>query len=389
VFSERSGFDRAHNRVELARRAAATAGRTLLDLTESNPTRAQLPGLDAAFAALSAPAARVYEPEPFGLRSAREAASAWMARTHGVSVAPEQVVLTASTSEAYAFLFKLLCDPGDDVLVPTPSYPLFAHLAQLESVRAVGYPLAYDGRWHVTREALRRARTPRTRAIVTVHPNNPTGSFLSRAELADMAALGVPIISDEVFSCYAFTEDAARAPSAAAATDALVFSLHGLSKLAGLPQLKLSFMCASGPRAALDEALARLELIADAFLSVAAPVQVALPAILDAHAPVTQAIRARLERNLVRLRALCAGSAASLLHVEGGWYAVLRLPNVQSDERYALDFIEHAGVLVQPGYFYDFEGGPYVVLSLLTEDAAFEAGAARVLERVQHAAGRG
>jgi alanine-synthesizing transaminase len=221
-----------------------------------------------------------------------------------------------------------------------------------------------------------------------VHPNNPTGSFLGRDELAHMAALGVPIISDEVFSPYPLTRDPQRVASAACAEDALVFTLHGLSKLAGLPQLKLSFICVSGPDSAVAEALARLELIADAFLSVSTPVQVALPAILAGHAPITRAIGARLAHNLGRLTALSADSAASLLHVEGGWYAVLRLPDVQSDESYALDFIEHADTLVQPGYFYDFDAAPYVVLSLLTEPTTFEAGVLRILERVRLCAER-
>ena len=387
VFSQRSAFDRTPNRIELARGAAARDGRVLLDLTEANPTRAQLPVFDAAFAALDNPAARVYTPEPFGLLSARQAASAWMLRTHGVPVPPEHIVLTSSTSEAYAFLFKLLCNPSEEVLVPTPSYPLFAHLAQLESVRAVGYPLAYDGRWYTALDTLEALRTPRTRALVTVHPNNPTGSFLKRDELERLSALGVPIISDEVFSPYALTRDAARAASASCARESLVFSLHGLSKLAGLPQLKLSFVCVTGPSPAVDEALGRLELIADTFLSVSTPVQLALPSILSAHAPATAAITARLSRNLRMLERLSLDSPASTLHVEGGWYAVLRLPDVRSDESYALDFIEHAGTLVQPGYFYDFEGGPYVVLGLLADEATFESGASRVLDRVRRLAG--
>jgi alanine-synthesizing transaminase len=383
VFSRRSEFGRNPNRVELARQAAQRRGVRLFDLTESNPTRAQLPEFESAFAQLDQPGARVYQPEPFGLRSARTAASAWMLRQSGLHVAPEQIVLTASTSEAYAFLFKLLCDAGDEVLVPAPSYPLFAHLAQLNDVRLVSYPLAYDGRWHISRDALLRARSVRTRAIVTVHPNNPTGSFVKRDELADLSQLGLPIISDEVFAPYPLCTDATRAPSALCAEGALVFSLHGLSKLAALPQLKLSFVCVGGPPALVGEALARLEIIADSFLSVSTPVQLALPAILASHAPVTAAIGARLSRNLHALGKLCVASPASLLHVEGGWYAVLHLPELLDDEGYALDFIEHADTLVQPGYFYDFEAGPYVVLSLLTPETTFVGGATRILERVE------
>jgi aspartate/methionine/tyrosine aminotransferase len=381
-FSRRSEFARDHNRWELARSAALREGRALLDLTESNPTRAGLPVSAAVPAALAHPDGVNYRPEPLGLRSAREALGALTAR-EGAAVAPERIVLSASTSEAYAFLFKLLCDPGDEVLVPAPSYPLLEHLAQLEGVRVRRYPLAYDGRWHVDLHALRAACGPRTRAIVVVHPNNPTGSYLKRDELAALARLGVPIISDEVFAAYPLDLDESRAPSARVAEDALVFSLHGLSKLAGLPQLKLAWTCVSGPAALAEDACARLELIADSFLSVSTPVQLALPAILDAHAATRDAIRARLRRNLQRLQELAHGTAASPLHVEGGWYAVLRLPELLDDEAWALDVLKVEDVLVQPGYFYDFEGGPFAVLGLLTPETVFAEGTRRLIARVQ------
>jgi len=386
MFSRRSDFARDHNRWELARAEALRAGRALLDLTESNPTRAELPSLPEAIAALAHVDAVHYRPEPFGLRSAREAIAGFMA-SQGQRVAPERIALTASTSEAYAFLFKLLCDPGDEVLVPAPSYPLFEHLARLESVRARSYPLAYDGRWHLQPEALHRALGPRTRAVVAVHPNNPTGSYLKRDELAELSRLGVPILSDEVFAAYALCDDASRASSALAAQDALVFSLHGLSKLAGLPQLKLAWMCVGGPDALADEACARLELIADSFLSVATPVQLALPAILEMLGATVGAIRARLWRNLERLNARTRGTAATALHVEGGWYAVVRLPGLMDDETWALDLLRTADVLVQPGYFYDFEDGPFVVLSLLTQEGVFEDGVARMLARIEDLSG--
>jgi aspartate/methionine/tyrosine aminotransferase len=297
------------------------------------------------------------------------------------------VVLTASTSEAYAFLFKLLCDEGDEVLVPAPSYPLFEHLAQLEGVSVVRYPLAYDGRWHVPADELPRARSQRTRAIVCVHPNNPTGSFLTRHELAQLGGLGVPIISDEVFAPYPLCADAERVASAhcwpsGAGSTPLVFSLHGLSKLAGLPQLKLAWISISGPDASVELARARLELIADSFLSVATPIQLALPAILAASEPIRAAIRERLTHNLELLNTLLADSALTLLHVEGGWYATLRFPAVLDDEAWALDLLSNASVLVQPGYFYDFARGPFIVISLLTRGSAFREGVTRMLARV-------
>jgi aspartate/methionine/tyrosine aminotransferase len=321
------------------------------------------------------------------MRAAREAVAGFM-QQHGPAVSPERIVLTASTSEAYAFLFKLLCDPGDEVLVPQPSYPLFEHLLGLEAVKAASYPLAYDGRWHLQPSALRQARTERTRALLVVHPNNPTGSYLKRGELAQLAQLGVPIVSDEVFAPYPLCDDPERAQSAREAEAALVFSLHGLSKLAGLPQLKLAWICVGGPGALVDEACARLTLIADSYLSVSTPVQLALPAILAGHAELGDAIRARLRANLQWLEQQTAGSAVTPLHVEGGWYAVLRLPAVLDDEAWALELLRAADVLVQPGYFYDFEDGPYVVLSLLTQEAVLREGVGRLLAQVDRVSGR-
>lgn len=328
--------------------------------------------------------AAAYAPEPFGLASARGAVSSWMAR-RGTPTDASRVLLTASTSEAYAFLFKLLCDPGDEVLVPQPSYPLLEHLSRLELVQARPYALRYDGRWHIPVDEVARAVTSRTRAIVLVSPNNPTGSFTKRDELAGLARLGVPLISDEVFAEYPHRDDPARAPSALLADGALVFTLFGLSKLAALPQRKLSWMAVGGPDAAVDEALSRLDIIADTFLSVATPVQLALPEILAAHAPVTEAIGARVLHNLAVLRARATDSPATVLDVEGGWYATLRLPATHDDEAWALGLLDQANVLVQPGYFYDFAGGSYIVVSLLGPEVDFAAGAARVIEYVRQA----
>ncbi|MGD8863819.1 MAG: pyridoxal phosphate-dependent aminotransferase, partial [Myxococcales bacterium] len=356
------------------------AGPPIVDLTRSNPTAVGLPVVEGVLAALADPRAARYRPAPLGLDSAREAIAAFMTR-QGTPTDASSVVVTASTSEAYGLLFKLLCDAGDDVMVPAPSYPLFEHLARFEHVAPAPYPLAYDGRWHVTAADLRAARTARTRAVLAVHPNNPTGSYLKADELEALAALGLPLISDEVFSPYPL-DDLAEIPTARVARGPLVFSLHGLSKLACLPQLKLSWICVSGPDGLVDEALQRLELIADAYLSVAGPVQLALPAILDASAPVTRATHERLRRNLRTMRAQCAGSPVDALHVEGGWYAVLRLPVTRDDESWALRLLRDDGVLVQPGYFYDFDGGPYAVLSLITPPDELDRGLEALLARV-------
>jgi alanine-synthesizing transaminase len=295
------------------------------------------------------------------------------------------VVLTASTSEAYAFLFKLLCDPGDEVLVPVPSYPLFEHLARLETVRAVPYRIAYDGAWHLDVSSVRSAVGPRTRAISVVTPNNPTGSYVKRDELAALAALGLPIVSDEVFAGYSLDPrpDPTRAASALEAEGALVFALGGLSKLAALPQMKLAWIALGGDAGLVDPALARLEVIADAFLSVGAPVQHALPSLLASRGGVTSAIVARTRENLAFLRGALEGKAVSVLEVEGGWYATLRLPRTQAEEQWALSLLEQDGVYVHPGHFFDFESEAYLVASLLTPGPVFRDGIQRLVARVE------
>jgi aspartate/methionine/tyrosine aminotransferase len=381
MFSRRSSFDLSPN--PLATALARRGGDALLDLTASNPTRASIPyDREAIISALALPASLVYEPAPFGLAAAREAVAQDLS-SHGPSVDPARVVLTASTSEAYAFLFKLLCDPGDEVLVPRPSYPLFDHLARLESVVPVPYRLAYDGAWHVDLPSVRAAITPLTRAIVAVSPNNPTGSYLKLAELEALAATGLPIVSDEVFARYPLRAGASRARTALEAAGAsLVFALGGLSKLAALPQAKLAWTAVGGEKARVEAALARLEVVADAFLSVGAPVQHALPALLASRATAEDAIRDRTTRNLAWLEAAVAGSAVSLLDVEGGWYATLRLPRTRDEQAWALAFLEEDGVHVHPGHFFDFDEEAYVVVSLLTPEATLREGSRRILDRV-------
>jgi alanine-synthesizing transaminase len=381
MFSSRSSFDLSPN--PLAAALARRADRPPLDLTASNPTDAAIPyERDAILSALALPGSLLYEPAPFGLASAREAVACELS-SHGPAVDPARVVLTASTSEAYGFLFKLLCDPGDEMLVPRPSYPLFDHLARLESVAAVPYRLAYDGAWHVDLPSVRAAITPRTRGIVTVSPNNPTGSYLKSAELDALGALGLPIVSDEVFARYSLRADPTRARTALEAARApLVFALGGLSKLAALPQAKLAWTAVAGDGARVEAALARLEVIADAFLSVGAPVQHALPALLASRATAEGAIRDRTARNLAWLKAAVVGSAVSILDVEGGWYASLRLPGTRAEEAWALAFLEEDGVHVHPGHFFDFDDEAYVVVSLLTPEATLREGSQRILDRV-------
>jgi alanine-synthesizing transaminase len=377
AFSRRSALDFSKNRVTLALEAARARAEPLLDLTLSNPTLAGIRYADGIADALSrAPDVMRYEPLPFGLASARAAVSA-LFRERGVSVSPERVALTASTSEAYAFSFKLFCDPGDQVLVPAPSYPLLEHLGALEGVELVPYALGFDGAWFIDVSEVERAVTARTRAVVLVSPNNPTGSYLKRDELSRLLRLGLPLISDEVFAEYPFGPDARRAVSVLEATEGLVLALDGLSKVAALPQLKLAWMALGGESGLVREALGRLEVILDTFLSPSTPVQRALPELLASRHAATDAIRARLVANRAALVALSAGSALTPLPIEGGWYAVVRMPDTATDEDFTIHALD-AGVLVQPGYFFDFEREPHLVVSLLTPEATFAEGVRRL-----------
>jgi aspartate/methionine/tyrosine aminotransferase len=384
--SRRSREALAPNSIAEAIAARRGGTRAFVDLTRTNPTTADLPYDTAAIrSALADPAVLRYEPSSFGSASARATvAEVWRGR--GIAVDPEHVVLTASTSDAYSFLFKLLCDPGDQVLVPRPSYPLFEHLCRLEGVVPVTYPLEYDGAWHMDTQALSARVTPLTRAVVLVSPNNPTGSFVSRDELAKIAELGLPIVSDEVFGAYGIGKGPSRARTALELTDGLVFALDGLSKYAALPQMKLAWITASGDRAAVGEALPALELIADTFLSPSAPAQCALPALIEGTKETREAIRARLAHNLSTLARIAAGTAVSPLHTEGGWSTVVRLPATRGEDDWVLGLLEERDVLVQPGWFYDFFEEPFVVLGMLTPEADFEAGVRRLVDYVERTA---
>ena len=364
----------------MARRRAS--GRTLADLTESNPTRAGIAYPPDLLAPLSDAAGLAYDPQPFGLASAREAVVADYAR-RGVPTSVDRVCLTASTSEAYAWLFKLLCDPGDRVLVPRPSYPLFEHLTALECVEASPYELDLHGHWRIDVDALARQIDDRTRAVLVVSPNNPTGSVVDRAELDALAGVcaahDLVLIGDEVFADYRLDGEA-PAPSVLQQDQAVAVSLGGLSKSVGLPQVKVAWMAVGGPAVPTARVLAGLEVIADTFLSVSTPAQVALPALLLEGATVREAIRARIARNLRALAAAAAAApAVTLLPLAGGWCAVLQVPSVQSEEALVLDLVERHGVLVHPGYFFDFPREAFMVVSLLVDPVVFDAGISRLL----------
>ena len=358
-------------------------GEAVLDLTETNPTRAGLEYPPDLLAPLAEAGSLLYEPHPFGLAGAREAVSAGY-RDAGLDVPPAQVVLTASTSEAYSFLFKLLCDPGDEVLVPAPSYPLFEQLSRLDGIAARSYPLEYHGLWSADTAEVERLVTPRTRAILTVSPNNPTGSMLAPSELAALRGTcrrhGLALVADEVFADYLLEPRADRA-AALEGADVLTFSLGGLSKSVGLPQLKLGWIAAAGPGRLLAPALGRLEVIGDAYLSVGTPVQRATGSLLAAGARVRTAIHERIRANLESLREAAAGTPCTALRVEGGWSAVVRVPATRSEERLAIELLEHDRVLAHPGYFFDFPREAYLVVSLLPRPAVFADGIGRLIAR--------
>ena len=379
------------NAITQAVSSLRTAGAALLDLTETNPTLVGLAYPSAIAGALADPAVLTYVPSPLGLPSARDAVARECSR-FGPQVDAARVVLTTSTSEAYALLFKLLCDPGDSVLVPQPSYPLFESLAGLEAVRADPYRLEYHGRWSIDRDSLLGALSSRTRAILVVTPNNPTGSLLRAADREWLVALAaerdVALISDEVFLDYTL-ESAGDAASLSGESRALTFVLGGLSKSAGLPQMKLGWIAASGPESLADRAVAELEVICDTYLSVTTSVQLAAPALIEAGRDIRAAIHERIARNLASLqRALSGESPVSLLTPEGGWSAVLRVPATESEEAIVLRLLNEFHVIVHPGYFFDFATEAFLVLSLLPAHADFDEGVRRVLAGVHTGAAR-
>ena len=375
-FSARLPPDYAPNALSRAMHALRASGRPFLDLTESNPTAAGLPYPEDLLDALSDARALRYEPHPLGLWPAREAVSADFAR-RGSRVDPAHVVLSASTSEAYSWLFKLLCNPGECVLVPQPSYPLFEHLTRLEGIRPVPYALEYHGRWDIDFGRIESAPAD-TRALLVVSPNNPTGSFITARELARLAAScrnrGWALVVDEVFADYPL-EAAEPITDISSRAEVLCFTLGGASKSLGLPQVKLGWMHVGGPPAERDAALEALEMIADSFLSVSTPVQMAAPTLLQRAALVRQAIHARLRRNLATARELVrAHPSCDLLRVEGGWSTIVRLPATRDEEAMALELVEQHQVLVHPGYFFDMPRGAFLITSLLAPETAFAEG---------------
>ena len=387
MFSDRTNWKLAQNRFTVALEQVQASGGKVLDLTLSNPTRAGL-NFDGAsiLQALASSRALDYDPQSKGLRDARQAVTGYYREEYAVNdLDPEQIVLTTSTSEGYSFVFRLLCNPGDELLVPKPSYPLFEFLADLQDVKLTPYPLIYDHGWQMDFPSLQKAVTERTRGVVVVHPNNPTGSYVHDTEFKMLNAFcrehNLAIIADEVFLDYELTGSAHR--SFAGNREVLTFTLSGLSKIVALPQMKVAWVVTRGPRESESEASGRLEVIADTYLSMNAPIQWAIPALLAQRTDIQKQLQERVKENLAELdRQLAGQEACARLVVEGGWYAVLRVPVTRSDEELAIELVREKQVLVHPGHFYDFPRDGYLVLSLITPPKEFAEGIRLVLAKL-------
>jgi len=384
MFSNRTNWKLTRNRLTEALDEARSSGARVLDLTISNPTRAGLHYNDPEILqSLSSPRSMDYDPQPKGLPPARAAVADYYQVQHGIHLDPEHLTLTTSTSEGYSFVFRLLSNPGDELLVPKPSYPLFEFLADLQDVKLVPYPLIYDHGWQMDFPSLQKAVSKRTRGVVVVHPNNPTGSFVHMEEQKSLNHFcrehELALIADEVFLDYA--HDRAARQSFTANQDVLTFTLSGVSKISALPQMKAAWIVASGPAPQVEVAQARLEVIADTYLSMNAPIQWAIPALLEQRKSIQPQLLDRVQDNLAELdRQLAAQKTCQRLSVEGGWYAVLRVPITQTDEELAIDLLSRKSVLLHPGHFYDFPSDGYLVLSLITQKAEFAEALHRVLE---------
>lgn len=383
MFAERTNWNLEPNRLSKALARHRAAGKPLLDLTVSNPTES---GFDydqhAILEALQNPAAVKYTPEPQGLLSARQAVAEYYAE-RGVLAVVDDIFLSTSTSEAYSYAFRLLCNPEDEILIPAPSYPLFDFLADIQDVKPARYPLLYDHGWQIDFDALEQAITPRTRAVVVVHPNNPTGHFTKRAELEKLNTIcfdrGLALIIDEVFLDFGLGTE--RPGSFAGNSDALTFALSGISKICGLPQMKAAWLVVGGSQKLKDEAKDRLEVIADTFLSMNAPVQLALPSFLSQSRRFQKQLMERVCRNLAELdKQLSLQKVCGRLAIEGGWYAVLRVPATRSDEDLALALLNEKSIYVHPGHFYDFPHDGFLVVSLISPEAEFSRGLTSLLE---------
>jgi len=382
MFSDRTHWDMSANCLSESLSRHRAAGKSALDLTVSNPTACGFHyDSHAILQALGNPSALRYQPDPLGIPLARQAVAGYYA-DRGIQISPEDILLTTGTSEAYSFIFRLLCNPGDEILIPHPGYPLLRFLADIHDIRLVPYPLIYDHGWQIAFHSLRKAVTPRTRAIVVVHPNNPTGHFTSSADMDALneicSAADIALIADEVFLDFSLTEN--QPASFVARPSALTFVLSGISKIAGLPQMKLAWIVTRGPESWKSHARARLEVIADTYLSMNTPVQCASPTLLAQRHNFQQQLMARVRANVAELdRLLSIHKSCTRLEIEGGWYAILRVPATLPDEDLAIELLAAKDVYLHPGHFYGFPGAGHLVVSLITPEHDFSDGISRLL----------
>ncbi len=390
MFSRRSEFNRKENPLWKLLELQQKKGKKVIDLTESNPTRCHFKYPSSWLKSLSKKENLLYEPDPRGSLEARKAIEKYY-RQLGVKLDPEEIFLTSSTSEAYHFLFSLLMDPGDHLLIPAPGYPLMESLGQLNDVAIDSFDLEYTGiQWKIDFDSLARGGYERTGAILLVHPNNPTGSYIDREDQRRLIALAkknhLPIISDEVFFDYRYSGSSARPRSFSANRETLTFTLNGLSKMVSLPQMKLSWIVATGPKREVKEAIRRLEVIADTYLSVNTPVQNGLGLFLEGRGAIQTQVMKRVLRNRLLLSKWFKEKlpGGELLKSEGGWYATIRLPGIMTDEEWAMTFLKKEGVLVYPGHFFDFPMESSLILSLLPPEPLFQEGIEKIIERVSY-----
>jgi alanine-synthesizing transaminase len=384
MFSQRTNWKLSRNRYTEALQEMTSCGTPLVDLTTSNPTQCGFVyDSERILAAFGNPKALTYEPEPKGLPAAREQVARYYKEDHAVTVDPESLVLTTSTSEAYSYVFRLLCNPHDEVLVPKPSYPLFDFLGDLQDVSLIPYSLAYAHGWFIDFHSLIRALTPRTRAVLLVHPNNPTGSYVPNEEKERLVKLcqerNLALIVDEVFLDYGLTSQ--RPHTFAASEECLTFTLSGLSKIAALPQMKMAWLAATGPEPLKKAALERLEIVADTYLSLNSPTQWAFAELLEQRRSLQPQVLERVRENWAHLRdAAATVNSCELLDVQGGWYGVLRIRTERSDEDLAIELLRETHTLVHPGHFYDFADDGFLVVSLIAPVQEFQKGVACLME---------
>jgi alanine-synthesizing transaminase len=388
MFSQRTNWQLSRNKYTQAIEELRATGERIIDLTVSNPTQSGF-HYDSTriLGAFQNAQALNYEPEARGLLAARSEVVRYYKEEHSVKLDAGSLLLTTSTSEAYSYVFRLLCNPQDEVLVPKPSYPLFEFLGDLQDVSLVPYGLEYAQGWFIDFQSLTRALTPRTRGILLVHPNNPTGSYVHDEERRKLTAIcrerDLALIVDEVFIDYGLTD--IRRESFVANDECLTFTLSGLSKIAALPQMKVAWVATTGPEEIRKAALARMEVIADTYLSLNSPTQWAFAELMEQRRSLQPQVRDRVKQNWAHLQTTTKG-CCELLDTEGGWYAVLRIPGERSDEEFAIELAQRKHTVVHPGHFYDFRRDGYVVVSLITPFEDFRQGISCLLELVKHRA---